>query len=288
MTKRIALVALLGSAVIVVGAGALILRPDSWTSRSTVASNVLGRDMPIEVFAPPGPHCASAPVLILFHGRGEDERQWMEGALFDGVGIDATARRLVEAEQLKPLTIVSASIDDSYGVDSAPANDGYDHGPYERYIVDELVPAVRERYGSGGLSPLYVGGLSMGGFAALNVAFRHPDMFAGIGALSPAFFIAPPSDREWIYSADGGSSLFDLAEASAAYGKHVFLGYGDHDYDWVQKATDQLKDTLNARGTEVGFDVVPGGHEASSWRPLSEAMLRQLFGTTPASFGCEL
>jgi enterochelin esterase-like enzyme len=264
--------------LIVVGVSFLILRRDSGTTKSYVHSAGLGRDMAIEVFTPTGTHCSSAPVLLLFHGRGGDERQWLEGAPFDGIGIDATARRLIESGDIAPVTIVSASIDDSYGVDSPAADDAYDHGPYESYIVDELIPAVAQRYGSGGQSPMFIGGVSMGGYAALNVAFRHPGMFAGVGALSPAFFVAPPREREWMYTSDDGRSLLELAAGGDADGMRLFLGRGDHDYDWIIKATDRLDEALAARSVEHEAVVAPGGHDAGTWRALSEPMLTHLFG----------
>lgn len=277
---------LISAAVVaVLGVGFAVSRVNSGTTRSTVHSAALGRGMPIEVYTPSHP-CRDEPVLLLFHGRGGDERQWMEGSLFDGVGIDATAARLIAAGEIRPITIVSASIDDSYGVDSVPTNDDYDHGPYGTYILDELIPAVAERYGEGGRAPIFIGGLSMGGYAALNVAFRHPGLFAGVGALSPALWLNPPTDREWMYASEDGRSILDVAAAGAGNGMRLFIGRGDDDYDWIKKSSDQLHDRLAAAGVSDDYTVTSGGHNGSTWRALSEPMLKALFGTT--SPGCEL
>jgi enterochelin esterase-like enzyme len=177
------------------------------------------------------------------------------------------------------VTIVSAFIDDSYGVDSTMLDDGYVHGPYGRYIVEELVPRVVERYAPDEDAEVYVGGLSMGGFAALNVAFSHPELFKGVGAMSPAFFVSPPADRSWIYEGDGRTSLTDYA-ASGADGLAVFLGFGDHDYDWIRAATRLLAATLDERGDMADPNVVAGGHDVGTWRQLAEPMLITLFGST--------
>jgi enterochelin esterase-like enzyme len=252
---------------------------DSWTADATVHSELLGRDMPMEVFQPPAERCLPTALLVLFHGRGGDQRQWMEGVSGDGVGIDATAHRLMTEGRLSPVVIASADIDDSYGVDSPPASDGYDHGLYERYIVDELIPALRSTYG--GSLPIFVGGLSMGGFAALNAGFGHPENFAGIGALSPAFFVTPPADRSWIYTANDRESLFTLAAEGAADSERVFLGYGTSDYDWIRAATAQLSDQLVFRGAADAATVVPGQHETATWRALAEPMLMTLLANRP-------
>jgi enterochelin esterase-like enzyme len=251
---------------------------DGWASDSLVHSQLLDRDMPIEVFNPPQT-CASQRVLVLFHGRGGDQSQWMEGRFADGVGIDRIARQMIDEERIGPVTIVSAFIDDSYGVDSTGPNDGYAHGPYERYIVEELVPYVIERYAPGEDPEVYVGRLSMGGFAALNVAFNYPERIKGVGALSPAFFDTPPADRAWIYEGGGRTSLADDAASGAGDGLALFLGYGDHDYDWIRSATRGLAVTLGERGDTVDPVVVAGGHDVGTWRQLAEPMLLKLFGT---------
>ncbi len=250
---------------------------DAWTTSTSVHSQLLGKDMPIEVFAPPTT-CANPELLVLFHGRGADERQWMEGSQGDGVGIDSIAHRLIDAQRIVPLTIVSARIDDSYGVDSAAADDGYDHGPYERYIIEELLPAIEPSYGTAARPSVTVGGLSMGGFAALNLAFDHPQEFGGVGALSPAFFVSPPADRTWIYAGDGRRPLLDRAREGAADGTPIFLGFGDADYSWIKEATTRLAGVLAERGQASEPVVVSGGHEIATWRQLAEPMLLRLFG----------
>lgn len=271
MTWRLAISLLVP--VVLVGCGAAL------SSSSTVPSAALGKDMAIDVYSSSAVDgCAGAPILVLFHGRGGGAGQWMGGSPFSpGVGIDAIADRLVESGAIAPLTIVSASIDDSYGVDSAVASDGYNHGPYETYIVNELLPTVLARYDWAGRRPLYVGGLSMGGYVALNVALDNPGRFAGVGALSPAFWVSPPAERAWMYSANGRESLFERADAGAADGLRIFMGTGTNDYSWIKESTTTLDRLLQARGINVTAQTVPGGHDLNTWRALAEPMLRSLF-----------
>lgn len=258
--------------------------PDPWTTTITIPSAALGRDMAAQVFLPPNLDPQHrAPVLFLFHGRGGDERSWMAGQDGSGVGVDAVAHGMISAGTIGPLVIVSARIDDSYGVDSLPAADGYDHGPYERYIIEDLVPAIEARYPVGG-DPAHraVGGFSMGAFAALHAALRHPGIFGSVGALSPAFFVSPPTDRSWIYGDDApANDPLALAATLPAGRLRVFLGYGDRDYGWIQDATRALAARLANRGTAADPVVVPGGHEVATWRLLAPTMLEALFG--PAS-----
>lgn len=273
MIWRVALAVSLPFAL--VGCGAAL------SSSSTVRSEVLGRDMAIETYSSPGvTSCVDAPILVVFHGRGGDAGQWMGGNLIGpGVGVDAIADRLSSSGAIRPLTIVSASIDDSYGVDSAAANDEYSHGRYETYIVSELLPAVVSRFDPAAKRPLYIGGLSMGGYAALNVALDNPGRFAGVGALSPAFWVSPPPDRAWMYSANGRASLFERADAGAADALRLYLGVGSSDYAWIKQATAAFDRLLQERGVNVTTQTVTGGHDVDTWRALAEPMLRSLFGT---------
>ena len=64
--------------------------------------------------------------------------------------------------------------------------------PYERFLMEELLPLLETRYpGFGGAPPARsVAGLSMGGFGALNLSART-GAFSRRLALSPAFVEAP-------------------------------------------------------------------------------------------------
>ncbi len=48
-------------------------------------------------------------------------------------------------------------------------------GRYEDYVTEEIVPWVRERYRTGAVGVL---GTSSGGYGALSLALRHPDVFS--------------------------------------------------------------------------------------------------------------
>jgi enterochelin esterase-like enzyme len=246
----------------------------------TIHSALLGRDMAALVYRPPSFEPGRPyPVLYLFHGYTSDEHSWFQGALGSGVAVDQVAERLIADGAVCPVVIVSAAINDSYGVDSAEPAEGdqFDHGPYERYLLDELIPAVEAD-----LAPIeprqrFVGGLSMGGFAALHLAFRHPEKFGGVAALSPAVFVHPPADRLWQFGSNrDANDPLRLATSAAIGDFRLFAGYGDHDYAWIQESTDELGRRLGARGLPVTPMVVNGGHEEATWRALAPAMLEKL------------
>jgi enterochelin esterase-like enzyme len=280
-------IALLG--VVLIGAiavGLTVYRSTSGLATDvtavTIHSAALGRDMRALVFTPtPFDPAKRYPVLYLFHGRGGDETTWMGGHIGqDGIGIDGIAQRMISEDRIPPLIIVSADIDDSYGVDSPPSSEGYDHGRYEQYIVDELVPAIEARYPARtDAAGRLIGGLSMGGFAALHAAFRHPDRFGGVAGLSPAVWQGTIADRLWVYpdvtARDANDPLY-LVRTAPIDGRRLFLGAGDRDYPWILDATTVLAARLDARGLPVTPMIVPGFHDGNTWRQLAPAMLEAL------------
>ena len=73
--------------------------------------------------------------------------------------------------------------------------DGGDHGyfhdrgegDWDEFIADEVIPTVEKRYG---IDPdrVAIGGISMGGFGAYDIALHHPGMFCAVGGHSPALW----------------------------------------------------------------------------------------------------
>jgi Uncharacterized protein conserved in bacteria len=58
------------------------------------------------------------------------------------------------------------------------------HSQYEGYILEEVVPAIHAENGSLSLTTM---GCSLGGYHAVNLALRHPDVITGFLALSGVF-----------------------------------------------------------------------------------------------------
>jgi esterase/lipase superfamily enzyme len=55
---------------------------------------------------------------------------------------------------------------------------------YEQYIMNEVVPLVRQQNQYSGLGAI---GTSFGGYHALNAALRHPDIFTAMLSMSGSF-----------------------------------------------------------------------------------------------------
>jgi enterochelin esterase-like enzyme len=252
---------------------------------TTIYSRALGRDMRVAILLPARLEPSTRyPVVYLFHGYGADETSWLRGD-GGGIGVEGIVADLVATGRIPQLVIVSAEIDNSYGVDSPPSDDRFTHGAYERYIIDDLIPGIESRYPvATDPAKRFIAGYSMGGFAALHAAFRHPAMFAGVAGLSPAVFRGVIPDRAWLYpdpAARAANDPLRLAATADVTGMRVFLGYGSADYPWIVVATRDLADRLAARGVAARPVSVSGGHETRTWRALAAPMLVSLLGSPP-------
>ena len=117
------------------------------------------------------------PVVYLFHGFSDSHKEWEPR-------LQPVLDRLVRERQLPPMIFVlpngrNAYLS-SYFTNSATA------GNWEDYVVRNLVPEIDRRFrtlesaGSRGIT-----GYSKGGFVALRMAMRYPDVFSSAYAISP-------------------------------------------------------------------------------------------------------
>lgn len=135
----------------------------------TFHSNALNRDMHYRVILPTNtPN--RLPAIYLLHGINSRFTDWTNNS---NVASFATHGYI----------LIMPQGDDSYYTNSAtvPAD------RYEDYIATDLIRDAESRFPIiNNRASRAVIGVSMGGFGALNLAFKHPDLFHFVAALSPA------------------------------------------------------------------------------------------------------
>src|SRR5262249_30722376 len=143
------------------------------------------------------------------------------------------------------------------------------------FVLHDLLPGVEQQFRvSTARSGRAIGGISLGGYWALTLAFTHPELFAAAGGHSPVV--------------NRGQSDDPLALARTATGLdqlRVTLDVGDADA--LRAATTQLAQVLHARGLAVMFAVHPGGHNRAYWRTQTAVYLQfylNSFSTETSSF----
>ncbi len=137
-------------------------------------SEALQRQMPYEVVLPAGYASGQQryPALYLLHGWQGDETNWVK------------LTHLVELAARYPLIIVTPQAANSWYVNSAtnPAD------RYADYIVNDLIAEIDGHYRTIASShQRAIAGLSMGGYGAVLLSLRHPDLFSFTASISGAF-----------------------------------------------------------------------------------------------------
>lgn len=138
--------------------------------------NLRGRG-DICLFVPPVENVRDIPLVILLHGVYGSAWVWSQKA-----GVHLTAWEMIQKGEIGPMVIAMPS-DGLWGDGSAYlAHNGKD---FEKWIVEDVPNAVLEHIGPvSEKSPLYLSGLSMGGFGALRLGIKYSNKFEAISAHS--------------------------------------------------------------------------------------------------------
>jgi putative tributyrin esterase len=226
----------------------------------TVASDALGGRGDISLHVPDdvGP---GVPLVLLLHGAYSSHWAW-----FGKGGAHRTARRLVAAGRTRPMVLACPS-DGLWR-----ASSGYlDHsgGGFETWIVRDVVASVRGRLGlDPEASPLFIAGLSMGGYGALRLGAKHAGLFAGVSAHSSvtraedaAAFLEEAADPA-VLPREELDVLAWMERRRAGLPPIRFdCGTGDN----LLAANRWLHGALDAAGIEHTYAEFEGGHTWAYW-----------------------
>jgi enterochelin esterase-like enzyme len=221
-------------------------------------SRALGRTMPYGIYLPPGYDAGvrTYPILYMLHGGGGHYSEWVE------YGLPEIADRLIQQGRIPPLIIVLPQGDHGYWVNHA----GADTERWGDYLAEDLVAHIDSTYRTiAEPAGRAIGGLSMGGFGALSLAFTHPDVFGTVGAHSPAlrFWEDSPEflgDEEHYATIDPVELARTLDPARAP---RIWLDVGEEDR-WGKRIV-ALHEILAARGVAHEYQLTPGDHDAAYW-----------------------
>jgi len=144
----------------------------------TVKSQALRKRVDATLYIPEQARSLSAvSVVVLLHGVYGSHWSWCFTA-----GAHISLQRLIDQGKIKPCVLVTPS-DGLWGDGSAYVDHGVEN--YEKWIASELPALIRQELDCvDEHSPFYLGGLSMGGWGAMWVGLRNPDVYQAISAHS--------------------------------------------------------------------------------------------------------
>ncbi len=254
----------------------------------SIHSTVLNRDMRYAVLLPKEYEnsTTSFPVVFLLHGYGETETGWYKYGNFPYY-LDQ-----FEAETV-PMIYVMPQGFNSYYVNKYNGN-----YPYMDFFVEELVPAIDSLYRTfPDAQSRAVMGYSMGGYGAMILPMKNPDVFKTSVVLSMSFrtdeqYLAEPQNvfnSQWgaIFGGSGTSGTARLtnyfkeyspfhflgtAGDSSFQGLNLFIDCGD-DEETLSVTNDAFHDTLRSLNIKHEYRMRNGAHTWSYWHSaLPEAL----------------
>jgi enterochelin esterase-like enzyme len=238
----------------------------------TFHSEALGRTMPYLVWLPPGYPRASGnyPVLYLLHGAGDGvnpgRMEWRT------LGLDRALELVVGSNEVEPFIVVLPEGLHGYWIDHANG------GPrWAEYVSTDVVQHVDRTFRTDKRPERRaVGGLSMGGHAALQLALRRPETFRIAGAHSPSLRDreeSPPffGDAAWFARFDPETLARTVPESDVRK-LRVWIDAGAQD-TW-RKQDEAVAAALERRGAKVTLKIQDGKHEGAYWRANIEQYVR--------------
>ena len=212
------------------------------------------------------------PLVIFLHGLNNDERDWESHC------IETKLETLRASAKIGEFIVAIP-----YGANSFYLN-AQDGTRYEDAIVKDFLPFVDKSYRTiPAPRSRLIEGISMGGYGALLIAFKHPELFAGVAAHSAALFDElpqppqSPQDRGGKYRYDLATKLFgsppdpaffqannplQLARTNAAQIKRlkIYFDIGESDRYGFERGNLKLSETLKAAGVAHEYTLAPGAH----------------------------
>jgi len=162
------------------GFGMRDVPPDgSRVEYKTFPSKVLNREIRYGLYLPPS-YAASPskkyPVLYFLHGLNENEMRWSTRGMTD-LKLD----KMVADGKVGEFIVAVP-----FGATSFYTNFRNGSQPWEDMISNEFIPMVESTYRVNATRTTRgISGISMGGYGALKIAMKHPDLFGSVSAHSP-------------------------------------------------------------------------------------------------------
>jgi S-formylglutathione hydrolase FrmB len=141
-------------------------------------SKLLAREVRYGLYLPPSYNNSPTkkyPVLYFLHGLNENEQRWSSRGQTD-IMLD----RMISEKKIGEFIVVVP-----FGAISFYTNTRDGSEKWEDMIVTEFIPAMESTYRVNATrSTRGISGISMGGYGALKIAMKHPDLFGSVSAHS--------------------------------------------------------------------------------------------------------
>lgn len=251
------------------------IRPGTLEHIHAFASATLGNARELTIYLPPDYNERSGtryPVLYMQDGQNlfEPQRAFIPGQHWR---LAEAANEAIGARTARPMIIVgidntgASRIDEYTPTHDANKNAGGHAADYERFVLDEVKPAIDERFRTDPADTA-IGGSSLGGLISLHLGLTRPDVFRAIAALSPSVWW---DNRRIVQTAD---------DFAAPHRPRIWLDIGGREGREALEDARLLRSHLHAKGWKDDlrfFEDRRGDHSERAWAKRAKMVLEYLF-----------
>ncbi len=233
---------------------------------SIISAALSGQSKPFLVYLPPSYNTPQAhnkryPTLYLLHGSPGSDHDW-----FTAGKADQSADTLIALGKIPELILILPDGNGTSGAPSEWGNSLVQQQFIETYLAVDLVKYVDQKYRTlAQASDRAIGGLSMGGFGAMNIAVHHPAVFGSVISLG-GYFHAEGSiwGNNAAYIQENSPAAI-LPTAKAAWKLHLFLEAASKDEPYYTDSIHFARE-LDSLSMPYRLDIQPGYHAWNVWQ----------------------
>jgi S-formylglutathione hydrolase FrmB len=231
-------------------------RQGNQVEQLTIDSKAVGQELGVNVVVPAGQRepRGKRPLLVFLHGRGGSDGTFVNNeSVFQG---------LKALGPKAPIVAFPDGGEHGYWHDRPEAD-------WAQWVMREVIPTVQRRFGT---DPhrIAIGGISMGGFGAYDLALHHPGRFCAVGGHSPAL---------WFHAGETAPGAF---EDAADFRRNDVVGTVERDPDafgetrvWNDYGSEDpfrpydegFVAAMERGDADFTTHTSPGGHDNAYWNP---------------------
>ena len=233
---------------------------------SLVSPALGGQRRTIDVYLPPTYNTSIGknkryPVLYLLHGSPGEAHDW-----FTAGKANQSADTLIALGKIPELIMVLPDGNGRPGATSEWANSYDQHQLIESYVVNDVVKYIDSKYRTiPDAAHRAIGGLSMGGFGATNIAVHHPDIFGSVISLGGYYYAEGGIWGNNAAYMQQNSPAAVLPAKKQAWKLQFFLGAGTQDQPYFTD-TQQFARELDGLHILYHLDIQKGYHSWTTWQ----------------------
>ena len=241
----------------------------------TFQSKVLGgREIRYGIYLPPSYASSPAkkyPVLYFLHGLFEDETRWSSRG-----GTDQIMDKMIADGKIGEFIVATPNGATSFYVNTRDGSE-----KWEDMIVKEFIPLIESTYRvNASRATRGISGVSMGGYGALGIAMKHPDLFGSVSAHSAVLLkdlsAAKVADRRIAMFQSMFDKLYGISQdlnyweannpmslakdTKKLNGLKIYFDCGTEDNYGFEVGTKELDDMLTKAGYPHEAHLYPGRH----------------------------